>query len=44
MYRRTPIVREGVKDASEHHKVTVVVTVFGRPVDVVVDHWHVDKV
>ena len=32
------------KDASEHHKVTVVVTVFGRPVDVVVDHWHVDKV
>lgn len=32
------------KDASENHKVTVVVTVFGRPVDVVVDHWHVDKV
>lgn len=32
------------KDATENHKVTVVVTVFGRPVDVVLDHWHVDKV
>ena len=32
------------KEAGETPKVTVVVTVFGRPVDVTVDYWHVDKV
>ena len=32
------------KDPTENHKVTVEVTVFGRPVAVVLDHWHVDKV
>ena len=33
-----------VKETGETPKVTVVVTVFGRPVDVTVDYWHVDKV
>lgn len=32
-----------VKESGESPKVTVVVTVFGRPVDVTVDYWHVDK-
>ena len=32
------------KDASETPKVTVVVTFWGRPVDVEVDYWEVDKV
>jgi transcriptional antiterminator NusG len=32
------------KDPSETPKVTVVVTIFGRPVDVEVDYWQVDKV
>lgn len=32
------------KETGETPKVTVVVTVFGRPVDVTVDYWHVDKV
>lgn len=31
-------------DMNENSKVTVVVSIFGRPVDVEVDHWHVDKV
>ena len=31
------------KDADETPKVTVVVTVFGRPVDVTLDYWQVDK-
>ncbi len=32
------------KEEGETPKVTVVVTVFGRPVDVTVDYWQVDKV
>jgi transcriptional antiterminator NusG len=32
------------KDPSETPKVTVVVSIFGRPVDVEVDYWQVDKV
>ena len=32
------------KDASENHKVTVVVTIWGRPVEVVLDAWQVEKV
>ena len=32
------------KDATETPKVTVVVSIFGRPVDVDLDYWHVDKV
>jgi transcriptional antiterminator NusG len=31
------------KDASETPKVTVVVSIFGRPVDVDLDYWQVDK-
>jgi transcriptional antiterminator NusG len=29
--------------ASENTKVTVVVSIFGRPVDVELDYWQVDK-
>ncbi len=32
------------KDAGETPKVTVVVSIFGRPVDVELDYWQVDKV
>jgi transcriptional antiterminator NusG len=32
------------KDDAETPKVTVVVTIFGRPVEVELDYWHVDKV
>ena len=31
------------KDGSETPKVTVTVTIFGRPVEVELDYWHVDK-
>lgn len=31
------------KDASETPKITVVVTIFGRPVEMEFDHWQVDK-
>jgi transcriptional antiterminator NusG len=31
------------KDATETPKVTVVVSIFGRPVDVELEYWHVDK-
>jgi transcription termination/antitermination protein NusG len=32
------------KEDAETPKVTVVVTIFGRPVEVELDYWHVDKV
>jgi transcriptional antiterminator NusG len=32
------------KEEGETPKVTVVVTIFGRPVEVELDYWHVDKV
>ena len=32
------------KDASDTPKITVVVPIFGRPVEVVLDYWQVDKV
>ena len=32
------------KDATETPKVTVEVTIFGRPVEVELDYWQVDKV
>ena len=32
------------KDPTESPKVTVVVTFWGRPVDVEVDYWEVDKI
>ena len=32
------------KDASETPKITVIVPIFGRPVEVVLDYWQVDKV
>jgi transcriptional antiterminator NusG len=31
------------KDTGETPKVEVVVTIFGRPVEVILDYWHVDK-
>jgi transcriptional antiterminator NusG len=32
------------KDPTDTPKVTVVVTIWGRPVEMEMDYWHVDKV
>ena len=32
------------KDSTESPKVTVEVTIFGRPVQIELEHWQVDKV